>query len=245
MSYNTEITIINNICIPFAYNGPCGSIQGAGQLYNYLFNHKYNDRIFYQHFKQSSYDYLEEIYKYFSLNDMRKSVIFGGNHLSVFPIHRFAAEKNYCVIILDAHRDCYDSDEDMNHGNFLKFIDNNQLYIYGYRDFMNEFMIINQNIRFFRKDEKEIFVNTILDLKSKGMRFYLDIDFDVIDPMYFSATSCPIAGGLLEDDILEIIDIIGGEALDYISFEEYIPLLDDGTSKKLAIRLIDTIVSRW
>ena len=235
--------MINSICIPFAFNGPSASIQGAGQLYNYYKNCSdiVYSRLFYQKYDQSAKDYLDELYNYFSIYLEDRTIVFGGNHLSVLPLHRYASQKRYYTIIFDAHRDYYEIDDGINHSNFLRYIENENRMIFGYRDKFEAHL----PFEIYSINEKKTFIYRILELKKENYRFYIDIDFDVLDPLFFPATACPIKGGIGLDELIELLNIIDYNYIDYISFEEYMPIQDNGTSLDSAKKILNDIDEHW
>ena len=131
---------VSIVCLPFAYNGSCATIVGAGEVYNRA-KRKYHSTLAALLYKpkidQSPIQYFSEIFDVISKSNIANTIFIGENHLSVLPLHRYSKCEKICSIILDAHRDyCCDlQDIDYSHANFLNYFDDlSSTIIYDYRN---------------------------------------------------------------------------------------------------------------
>lgn len=242
--------VVSFIGLPFAYNGPCATIAGVGEIYNRLIM-KYNEAIIFnlikQNENQSAINYLDDILNLCEKSNIKNTVFMGGNHLSVLPLHKYAKNAGLCSIILDAHRDYSENliNEEITHANFLSYIEDlSNVVIYGYRDGKGQINSYNSCKTFCVEQEKQFFC-CINELKKKGFQFYVDIDLDVLDPHCFPATNCPIHNGIIFENLMKIIEFIGFENIKYFSIEEYNPYLGDISCSDLIENIFMNIIKGW
>ena len=230
--------------IPFSFNGPCASHSGAGIAFNAIQAIAHDERcvLLNQGFYESAHEYLMRAEDEILLSE--RCVVLGGNHLSCLPAHIAAKRKNLYRIILDAHRD-YGTLTTGNptHANFLSIVDDMQnVLFYGYRDGVHD---RNCEAKQFRRSDLSK-MKALVNSLPKQTRFYVDVDLDVIDPSIFPATGCPLPEGLTISNVIDTIDIIGLDRIDIISFEEYMPILDDDEQcLRVILNLFEYVAKSW
>ncbi len=221
---------------PSAESGPKSALHYfKSKLRQYLCNtginaetevFSYNDEINAETYLDKIYEYLQENYKKYEL-----IIIFGGNHLSVYPVYRFLLnEPGNLIINLDAHRDIYKTDGQLTHASFIRYVEINeesQLINYGYRDFLNcenESLFYSKTFSVFEYKE---FMEYLSDMEIDLYRnVYLDIDVDVFDPSIFPYSATNMSMGISLDSTQNLLTYLGLYSPKVISFSEYSPLLD-------------------
>lgn len=239
---------INMIGIPFAYNGPCATIAGVGKVYNdtcIRYHEILSTFLIKQNLNQSPKQYLDDVFKFISKTSVSKTIFVGGNHLSVLPLHRYARETRMCSIIFDAHRDYQlnSQEQDMTHANFLNYFEDlSNVMVFGYRDGESDSF---RNCKIYNIEQSCAFLRQIEKLKKAGIKFYIDIDIDVLDPYYFSATACTIKNGISPQRLFSLIKQIGFDCIEFVSVEEYIPYLGDDHCNKIIDDIIQLFLKGW
>jgi agmatinase len=161
---------------------------------------------------------------------------FAGNHLAVLPVYEELG-KNSFVIQLDAHLDIYnlsDCTEELSHGNFLLHSEGDlpEIVNLGHRDlFLPSDHVAQYYTEVFPAAKllgsNERCFQQIAKRTQKADRIFVDIDCDVFDPSFFSATPHPLPFGVAPSFVLQLLQTIGWERICGISISEFDPGRDD------------------
>lgn len=217
------------VFLPFAYGGNPATESGPRAFYDWILNNNPFDnmQLFMceQSVEESALAYLNRVEKDFanilSIN-FNKTIVFGGNHLSLLPIYKqfYSNAKN--ILTLDAHRDYY-PENSLNHATFLKFLYHpNILHIIaGVRDDKHH-KETHPNITYIHPAEFHLVFNMFSSISLD----YIDIDLDVLDSGTVSSFCCPIEGGLQWKQVMQVVNFAKINGCNCISFSEYIPYWD-------------------
>jgi arginase family enzyme len=178
----------------------------------------------------------------------------GGNHLSVLPVYEeLGAGGDTLVVQLDAHLDVYnlsDNPPELNHGNFLRHADGPlpSVVNVGHRDLF----LTEKSIRpFFREAysatclaiESAMPLAALRDSTRQAGRVFIDIDCDVLDPVFFPATEHPLPFGLTPQQMLRLIEAVWGGNVCGVAVSEFDPGRDhDERSLSLLIWLVEYLL---
>lgn len=231
------------IFIPFAYNGPCVSESGP-RVMQFEISKRYGNQDMYLHelqWNETPEQYIRRVYD--SIFDLAKKyeklLIFGGNHLSLLPVYQLAEKLQFNSITFDAHRDYIKSRGLITHASFLRYINgqSSKKYILGYRDEIKEedkYYFFNNEISAKQLKEDNLRVSIEEDIN------FLDIDMDFFDETIFPYTYCKKKNGFSLDDFKIIINQLNLDKMKFISFSEYVQILD---FRKEGIEFIFKIIS--
>ena len=197
-------------------------------------------------------DSLDVIYKTTKeiINDNKKTVMIGGEHLVTYPVLKAYHEKyeNLHVIHLDAHTDLRNEffGRALSHATFMyhahKFIGDGKIFQFGIRSGdKREFLWAKEHI-YQRKFDFEGLDEVVKNLKDVPV--YITIDLDVLDPGVFPGTGTPEPGGMQYKDLLWAMDQF--EKLNNIvgcDIVELAPHLDpSGASTAVAVKTLREMV---
>lgn len=184
------------------------------------------------------------------LNDNKKIVMVGGEHLVTYPVLKAFSEKynDLHVIHLDAHTDLRQEflGRELSHATFMyhahKFIGDNKIFQFGIRSGdKHEFDWASKHI--YQQKFDFVGLDKVVE-KLKDRPVYITIDLDVLDPGVFPGTGTPEPGGMQYKDLLWAIDQF--EKLNNIvgcDIVELAPHLDpSGASTAVAIKTLRELV---
>ncbi|XMB66360.1 agmatinase [Mycoplasmatota bacterium zrk1] len=194
---------------------------------------------------------LDTIYKTSSriLNDNKKPLMIGGEHLVTLPQVSAVVEKysDLHIIHLDAHADLRNDyiGESLSHATVMRrifdLVGKNKIYQYGIRSGTKEEFAFASNNTIMNK-----FVITNLkdDLKKlKDKSLYLTIDLDLLDPSIFPGTGTPEPGGITFNELLEALQALKGMNIVGCDVVELSPHYDNsGVSTAVASKVIREIL---
>ncbi|MDY0139187.1 MAG: agmatinase, partial [Candidatus Izemoplasmatales bacterium] len=144
------------------------------------------------------------------LQDSKKPMMIGGEHLVTYPVVRALKEKypDLNIIHLDAHTDLRDEflGRELSHATVIKrcydILGDNRIYQFGIRSGdKSEFKFAEDGHTFMRKFDFEGLEEIIDKIKDKPV--YITIDLDVLDPSIFPGTGTPEPGGMSFKDLLD------------------------------------------
>jgi arginase family enzyme len=180
-----------------------------------------------------------------------------GNHLGVLPVYDelSAGGESVLVVQLDAHLDVHrfrDCTSELSHGNFLLHVDGPlpPLVNLGHRDLL---LPAEEVARHFRRafSAAELAVDdgparqALAELAGAAGRVCIDIDCDVLDPVYFPAVAQPVPFGLTPAALLRLLDAIPAQRLGGLFLSEFLPGRDqDDRSLALLVWLIEWLLLR-
>ncbi len=156
----------------------------------------------------------------------------GGNHLSVLPVLEELGPDTL-VIQFDAHLDIYnlhDCTPELSHGNFLLHADRQLPAIVnvGSRDLFLVPRHVNRtfesvfSIGELARDFSGV-CSALAERAGSAKRIWLDLDLDVMDPVFAPAVCQAMPFGLLPQQLLSIIQAIGLERVCGVSISEFAP----------------------
>ncbi|MDD3129587.1 MAG: agmatinase [Candidatus Izemoplasmatales bacterium] len=168
------------------------------------------------------------------LQDSKKPMMIGGEHLVTYPVVRALKEKypDLNIIHLDAHTDLRDEflGRELSHATVIKrcydILGDNRIYQFGIRSGdKSEFKFAEDGHTFMRKFDFEGLEEIIDKIKDKPV--YITIDLDVLDPSIFPGTGTPEPGGMSFKDLLDAMkkfeklnNVVGADLV------ELAPMLD-------------------
>lgn len=215
------------ILIPFAYGGNPGTESGPRAILDKLMDAPIYDSIdivtLQMDFTESPNSFLQRCIDAIIciIHSHNKCCFIGGNHLSIYPVYLALTtiKKQMNIIVADAHRDYYPSDE-ITHASFLSRIpySKTRLYFYGARDFhlhskmLENARIINENY------EQKLQIQNV---------DFLDIDVDVFDDAYFPYYCDFIPHGISKEKIVRLIDYAKERECKVMAVSEYMPYYDN------------------
>ncbi|XMB85803.1 agmatinase [Mycoplasmatota bacterium WC44] len=183
------------------------------------------------------------------LNDNKKPVMIGGEHLVTLPQVSATVEKypDLHIVHFDAHADLRDDylGEPLSHATVMRrcfdLVGKDRIYQYGIRSgTKEEFNFANDNT-FMEKFEATKIGNDIKKLEAKPI--YLTIDLDVLDPSVFSGTGTPEPGGLTFKELIEALKFLKGLNIVGCDVVELSPHYDaTGVSTAVASKVIREIL---
>lgn len=173
----------------------------------------------------------------------------GGEHLVTYPAFQAVYEKylDVLVIHLDAHTDLRQDylGEKLSHATVIRriweMVGDNKIYQYGIRSGTKEEFE-------FAKMHTQLTPFTCSSIKQdlEDMRntpIYLTIDLDVLDPSIFPGTGTPEPGGILFQDILQVIKLVTKLNIVGVDIVELSPHYDNsGVSTAVACKVIREIL---
>lgn len=184
------------------------------------------------------------------LEDNKKPVMIGGEHLVTYPVLKAFSEKyeDLHVIHLDAHTDLREEffGRELSHATFMyhahKFLGDGKIFQFGIRSGdKKEFIWAKEHIHQRKFDFYGL--DTVVE-KLKDKPVYITIDLDVLDPGVFPGTGTPEPGGMQYKDLLNAFDLF--EKLNNIvgmDIVELAPNLDpSGASTAVAVKSLREIV---
>lgn len=160
------------------------------------------------------------------LNDGKKPLVIGGEHLISFPVVEALHQKyeDLHIIHFDAHTDLRDEymGETLSHATVLKRIwdtvGDGRVYQFGIRSGTKKEFTWAEKHTYIEKFSVDTLSEKIKELKNKPI--YLTIDLDVLDPSIFSGTGTPEPGGISMKELLDSIvsmkelNIIGADVVE-------------------------------
>lgn len=184
------------------------------------------------------------------INDNKKTVMIGGEHLVTYPVLKAYSEKyeNLHVIHLDAHTDLRAEffGRKLSHATFMyhahQFLGDHKIFQFGIRSGdKHEFLWAKEHI-FQQKFDFEG-LDLIVE-KLRDVPVYITIDLDVLDPGVFPGTGTPEPGGMQYKDLLwameqfeKLNNIVGSDIV------ELAPHLDpSGASTAVAVKTLREMV---
>lgn len=244
---------VDIIIAPFAYQGP--SITKTGPIYlieelsKRINNISFNNLMIAVTRIEESLDttprqILKEIYSKIELCANKRTILLGGNHLTMLPAYLNAIENKYKIVTFDAHIDSYSDIKDINHGNFLNYLPQyDDAIICGWRAKRN--ILHNVFFQNISKHKNDNILNEFL-ITNKYQSIYLDIDVDVFNPAFFPATVCKVKGGINIDDFIEYTKPINYNRVRLLSISEYSQHLDQNDKcKNIICEIIIEILKKW
>jgi len=202
------------------------------------------------------------IYKnaYESFELKNKAIFLGGDHSISFPILKAFKDVNiknqreYCLIVLDAHPDCMKPEREPTHETWLRAVidsgfEKGNIMVIGLRnssfeeiDFLNKEKIKKIHINELSQDMHGI-MDMVMEF-SQGKEAYLSIDIDVVDPSFAPGTGYIEPGGLTSREILYIAQRMALlKNLRGIDIVEINPSNDrDGMTVKLGAKILAEFV---
>jgi arginase family enzyme len=161
-----------------------------------------------------------------------------GNHLGVLPVYDELAEAadGTLVVQFDAHLDVYnlsDCTAELSHGNFLKHCAGPlpRLVNIGHRDqFLRPDYVADYFQHTFGAAELAVdpapALETAAALAAAAPRVFLDLDCDVFDPAFFSASAHPQPFGISPALLLRFLAAIWSERVMGLAISEFDPSRD-------------------
>lgn len=198
-------------------------------------------------------DALDIVYKTTQkiLNDGKKPMMIGGEHLVSYPVIKAAYEAypNLHVIHLDAHTDLRENffGRTLSHATFMRhahaFLGDGRIYQFGIRSGdRHEFTWADQGHIHMRRFDFNGLDQVVKNLKDVPV--YITIDLDVLDPSVFPGTGTPEPGGMQYKDLLWAFDQF--EVLNHVvgcDIVELSPMLDpSGASTAVAAKSLRELV---
>jgi agmatinase len=144
------------------------------------------------------------------LNDGKKPMMIGGEHLVTYPVVKALIEKypDLRIIHLDAHTDLRDEflGRELSHATVIKRcydeLGDNRIFQFGIRSGdKHEFEFAKNGHVFMQKFNFDGLDKIISEIKDYPV--YITIDLDVLDPAIFPGTGTPEPGGMTFKDLLE------------------------------------------
>jgi agmatinase len=182
------------------------------------------------------------------VQDDKKIVSIGGEHLVTYPVFKAVFEKypDLAIVHLDAHTDLRDDfmGEKLSHATVIKriwdHVGDDSIFQFGIRSGLKEeFEWAKQHTHL-----EKFSTRTLSDaIQRIGQRpVYLTIDLDVLDPSIFSGTGTPEPGGLSFSALIEALQTLKGLNIVAADAVELAPHYDQsGVSTAVACKLIREI----
>ncbi|SHH89291.1 agmatinase [Caloranaerobacter azorensis DSM 13643] len=193
-------------------------------------------------------DMIEEFAKSV-LNDGKIPVMIGGEHLVTLPSVKAVYEKYKDIYVLhfDAHTDLREDymGEKLSHATVIRrvweLLGDDRIYQFGIRSGEREefeWAKRHTNLTKFTYKGLEDVVN-----KLKGKKVYVTIDLDILDPSVFPGTGTPEPGGILFNDMMNIIGILKNLDIVGADIVELSPHYDNsGVSTAVACKILRELV---
>ncbi|MDY3195329.1 MAG: agmatinase [Paracholeplasma sp.] len=185
------------------------------------------------------------------LNDHKKPMMVGGEHLVTYPVFKAVSEKykDVHMIHIDAHTDLRDEffGRKLSHATVIRRcfdeVGPGRIFQFGIRSGdKHEFEWAKAGNTHLRKFDLVGLEEVVESLKDKPV--YITIDLDVLDPGVFPGTGTPEPGGLQYKELLGAFDLF--ERLNHIvgaDFVELSPYLDpSGASTAVAVKTLREMV---
>jgi len=178
------------------------------------------------------------------LNDSKKTVVIGGEHLVSLPLIEAYIEKypNLHVIQFDAHADLRDEfvNEKLSHATVMRRVFEKlegDLWQFGIRSgTRDEFAFADKNTKINRFNLGGIKEATY---KIGSAPVYVTLDIDVLDPSIMPATGTPEAGGITFVELMEGIKALSGLNIVGADIMELSPHYDQsGVSTSVACKTL-------
>lgn len=178
-----------------------------------------------------------------------------GDHSNTYPLVKAFSKfsnknKEFKLIIFDAHPDVEISTDTISHEDYLRNLIENKIikaenvYLFGLRTFSRiEYeYLVEKKINFWTitdilKDKKKI-KEIISKIKED---IYLSVDIDVLDPDHAPGTYYTEWCGLYIEELLEFIDIIKPRIKSADITEYYLEKDEEDITKKNVMKLIDRL----
>lgn len=183
------------------------------------------------------------------LNDQKKFIMLGGEHLITLGAFRSVFKKypDVCVIHFDAHTDLRTEylGEELTHSGVIRQIYNlvgdDKIHQFGIRSGeRHEFEFAKQHTHLHKFDLNG-FTETVAKLKGKPVYFTLDLD--VLDPSIFCGTGTTEAGGVTFKELMEAILQLHDLNIVGCDINELSPHYDQsGSSTAVACKLTREII---
>ncbi|WP_276717286.1 agmatinase [Caloranaerobacter azorensis] len=193
-------------------------------------------------------DMIEEFAKNV-LNDGKIPVMIGGEHLVTLPSVKAVHEKYKDIYVLhfDAHTDLREDymGEKLSHATVIRrvweLLGDDRIYQFGIRSGEREefeWAKRHTNLTKFTYKGLEDVVN-----KLKEKKVYVTIDLDILDPSVFPGTGTPEPGGILFNDMMNIIGILKNLDIVGADIVELSPHYDNsGVSTAVACKILRELV---
>ena len=183
------------------------------------------------------------------LQDKKRPVMIGGEHLVTLPAVRAVSEYHpeMHVIHFDAHADLRDEylGVKLSHATVMRrvwdLLGDGRIYQYGIRSGdKSEFLWGNERV-YTQKFSFDGINRTIEKLKGKPVYFTLDLD--VLDPSVLPGTGTPEAGGVSFNELLEAVKLLAQLNIAGFDIVELAPNYDHGgASVAVACKLLREII---
>jgi agmatinase len=180
-----------------------------------------------------------------------------GNHLGSLPIYDELSVLGESVLVVqfDAHLDIHrfrDCTQELSHGNFLLHCDGPlpPLVNAGHRDLLIEAEEIGKHFRqTFSAAEIALDAgkvqSSLRQRAAAAERIFIDLDCDVLDPVYFPAVIQPVPFGLAPPVLLGLIEAVWSPRVAGVCISEFAPGRDrDDRSLALLVWLIEYLLLR-
>ena len=153
------------------------------------------------------------------LDDGKKIVSIGGDHLITYPVVKEYADKYKDLVVLQfvAHTDLREewNDEKYSHATVLKLVHDiikkGNLYQFGIRSgSKEEFDFAKKHCHIYKNDVYEPLKKVLGSLSNKDV--YITIDIDVLDPAFAPGTGYIEAGGISSKELLDSVSLLLSES---------------------------------
>ncbi|RKD28050.1 agmatinase [Caminicella sporogenes] len=185
------------------------------------------------------------------INNNKKPLMIGGEHLVTLPVVEALYEKYSDLILLhfDAHTDLRDDymGEVLSHSTVIKkiwnFLGDNRIFQFGIRSGLREEFEWAEKeghtfINKFNYDKLKDVVNLI-----KDKPVYVTIDLDILDPSVFPGTGTPEPGGISFNDMINILKTIDSLNIIGADIVELAPDYDPtGVSTAVASKVLRELI---
>jgi arginase family enzyme len=180
-----------------------------------------------------------------------------GNHLGALPVYDELSGQGESVMVVqfDAHLDIHqfrDCTSELSHGNFLLHCDGPlpPLVAVGHRDLLLPADHVGRHFRH-TLSSAEIAVDAsaaasrLREWTARVERIFVDIDCDVLDPVFFPAVSQPVPFGLSPTLLLALLEVIDPARFAGLCLSEFDPGRDrDDRSLATLVWLIEYLLLR-
>lgn len=183
------------------------------------------------------------------LDDHKKPIMVGGEHLVTFGSIRAAVKKypDLHIIHFDAHADLRDDylGEKLSHACVMRrcyeLVGDQKIYQFGIRSGDREEFIFAKEHVFTQKFNLDR-VDQVVELL-QGKPVYLTIDLDVLDPSVFPGTGTPEAGGVNFTELWRAVNKVFKLNIVALDMNELSPVYDQsGSSTALACKFLRELI---
>jgi agmatinase len=204
------------------------------------------DIIFSDKHTQKALNKIEEYVSKFINND-KKVLYIGGEHLVTFPVIKkyYEKYKDLKLIYFDAHadmRDDFDGNK-LSHSTVarraVELIGEKNIYMFGIRSFERKEYNFIKNNNIFCHDNLKKFKHIISLIKNSHV--YISLDLDVFDPACFSGVGNPESGGIFFNDFMKLLPYFTLISKNIVALDvvELMPVYDlSGNSSVFAAKII-------